>query len=134
MAEQDKKADQASDKKDTAKQADKKTDDKKAASGKDASKASKSGAVKEVKSVTMLDKYFAGSILLGIFVTAISGFGADVSFNEVFYRCMIVSLSLWAVSIVIKKYCFLLANFKKILEDMKKDSMVSAHPSEEEQQ
>lgn len=131
MAEQDKKATQVSENKDAAKKA----DDKGVARNKDkdGSKAPKKvKPAQEVKPVTIIDKYFAGAILFSIFITALSGFSAGVSFNEVFYRCMVISLSLWAVSIVIKKYCSLLANFKRILEEMKKDSaVVSPIPSEE---
>jgi hypothetical protein len=124
MAEQDKKTAPTLDKKDAAK----KTGEKNAAPKKNVS-----NVLKETRPVTLIDKYFAGAILFSIFVTAVGGFSARVSFNEVFYRCMVVSLSLWVVSIVIKKYCSLLSNFKRILDEMKKESAISA-PSSEEQQ
>ena len=80
----------------------------------------------QIKHVTAIDKYFAGAILFGIFVTMVSGFGAGISFYTVFYNCIIISIVLWIVSVVVKKYCNLLTSFKNILEEMKKDSIVTS--------
>ena len=79
-----------------------------------------------VKHATMIDKYFAAGILFSIFVVIVSGFGAGISFYEVFYRCVIITALLWAVSIAVRKYCSMLASFKCILQEMKKDSAVAS--------
>ena len=79
----------------------------------------------ETKCAIMIEKYFAGAILFSIFVVIVSGFGAGVSFYEVLYRCVIISMVLWAISYAARKYCRLLTSFKSILEEMKKDTAVT---------
>jgi len=93
----------------------------------EAGKKPKGKKARGMKGASAMDKYFAAAILFSIFVVIVSGFGAGVSFYEVFYRCIIISMVLWVVSIVVKKYCSLLTSFKGILDEMKRDSAVSSY-------
>jgi len=116
MAEQDKQATPPSEDKETDAKSESKAGGKKA----------KRNAQGDAKHVTAIDKYFAAAILFGIFVTIVSGFGAGISFYEVFYRCIVISILLWVISFAVRKYCRLLISFEGILKEMKKDSAVTS--------